>query len=131
MQTLHTIFDGARLEIPADPDFFWPARTFAEFPSCCGAGVNGGLGDRLVPDRSHGLIWSPACYVHDWMWGHGPRSDARFWYSNSVFYRNLLGIVAGRGQHLPARQLRAVTAVAGVYYDTVCTAGAVWYFAGL
>ncbi|MBP7516889.1 MAG: hypothetical protein KA768_03585 [Desulfobulbus sp.] len=131
MNTHHTLFDTLRLEVPVHPDFFWPAQTLADFPLCCGPGRNGGLGDRLVPDRSCGLVWSPACWVHDFMWGAYPRSTDVFWYSNSVFYRNLLAIVAAEGNRLPAHQLRVATAVAGRYYDAVCTAGAVWYFAEL
>ena len=65
------------------------------------------------------------------MWGAYPRSTDVFWYSNSVFYRNLLAIVAAERPRLPAHQPRGATAVAGREYDAVCTAGAVWFFAEL
>lgn len=120
-------FDGVLLEVPDHDEFFWPHPTFEGFHNCCGPGAPGSLGVRLVRDRPLGVVWSPACWVHDVSFALGPKSRARFKQSNEVFYRNLCVINTVRGRHLPVRKMRALMALAGRYYDAVERGGWLFY----
>jgi hypothetical protein len=105
MNTLVERFDGVELLRPAG-DFRWPHPTFSGFPECCGPGPVGSIGNTLVPESILGLHMGPVCFVHDWMWGHGPLTWAAFHYSNSVFLTNMLETNKQRGGFLPIRVAR-------------------------
>lgn len=120
-------FDGVLLEVPDHPEFFWPHPTFEGFHDCCGPGAPGSITVRIVQDRPLGVIWSPACWVHDVTYSLGPKSRARFKQSNEVFFRNLLAVNAVRGRHLPVRRLRDLNTLAWHYYVAVDRGGWLFY----
>ena len=131
MQTRFELFDGVLLEVPDHPEFEWPVATFAGFPTCCGPGRNGTRSERLVPEGFLTLCWSPACWVHDFMYDYANRRDLpAFFYANAVLYRNSLAIIAAKGKTLNRQQLKAATLVANGYYDAVSTAGLPCFLAG-
>ena len=88
MQVKIEIFDSIPLKVPDIPEFFWPAKTRAEFPSCCGPGPVGHLGEWAVPDYIGGLQASLACWPHDFMFKHG-KGRTEFKLANETFLYNL------------------------------------------
>jgi len=91
MQTRIDIFDGIPLEVPDIPEFFWPHPTIQGFPTCCGPGPVGELGDFLVPDMIRKMPASMACWPHDFMFKYG-KGKAEFIQANEVFLINLWSI---------------------------------------
>lgn len=96
ISTISEVFDGVELIRP-EGDFIWPHPTFKGFPACCGTGAPKTLTNILVPETILGLNVSPACCVHDWMFGNGPKNWQTFHYANAVFLVNLLQINEDRG----------------------------------
>ena len=129
MLTRFELYDGVLLEVPYHPAFEWPTPGFAGFPACCGPGTTGSLGERIVRDRIRGIVLSPACWVHDFMWSEAEaRTEAVFHYTNSVFLRNMLAIIAVRGKALPALRIKECVVAANLYHDVVATLGRPVFF---
>lgn len=118
-------FDGVVLTRPFHHAFEWPCLSFKKFPSCCGAGK---FGDRLIPDAPLSLPLSPACFIHDFMWGNGPKSWAWFWKSNLIFYKNITRINVAKSNSIFEMATRQF--VLSKYAAAVGTIGALHFWRG-
>lgn len=112
-------FDGVLLFRPFHSNFEWPCLTFKKFPTCCGAGK---FGDRFIPDAPLNLNLSPACFVHDFMWTHCPKSWKWFCKSNLIFYKNITRINISKSNSIFEMATRQF--VLSKYAAAVCTVGA-------
>lgn len=126
MNTITEQYDGVNLIRP-EGAFEWPHPTFSGFPACCGPGANGGFLEKVMPESILGLGVGPACWIHDWMQGHGPKTWQAFHHSNAVFLNNLLEINRVRGGWRPVRIMRVPVIVAW-YEGVTSTAGVMNYF---
>jgi len=82
---------GAMVEVFDFAHRIWPFDLPLEkWPSFCGAG--NGLGDRLVPEKAHGVCLSPACFQHDLDYAISPRVWAAFCAANYRFLRNSISL---------------------------------------
>ena len=88
MEVKIEMFDGVPLRVPTLPEFFWPGKTLAEIPTCCGPGPVGQVGDYLVPDVIKKLPVSAACWPHDFMFRYGS-GRADFKLANDTFLHNM------------------------------------------
>ena len=83
---------GATLVIPAFLPPLWPYQMPIEkWPTFCGAGD--GIGDKIVPDRIHGVQMAPACFTHDIEWAVTPNTLKAFMLANWHFLRNCLALI--------------------------------------
>lgn len=119
---------GAMLTIPEFLRPLWPYMLpLDKWPSFCGAGD--GWGDRLVPEKVHGVCISPACFIHDVDWALSPDSVTGFLASNWRLLCNARALIMA--SNLPWwRKQMAVARVAGLYLVAVSTVGTL-YFDGL
>jgi len=129
MDTTTCRFDGVDLIVPAEDAFGWPCHDFNGFPSACGAGYQGAIRERLVPETILGLKVSPACWVHDWMWSSEHPTWQAYHHSNAVLLLNLLAINSARGGWWPVRQARLPLILAW-YVAVSSPVGAVHYISG-
>ena len=123
MKSLVTIsYQGVALQVPA-----WLAGVWRydlplnDFPSFCGAGK--GLGDWLVPEKNHGAILSPACFVHDIMWSTSYDTYLHFQKANNTFLKNLKSCVYSQLKDPKIAYLRcygywlAVSTIGIIHFD--------------
>ena len=113
--------EGCRFWIPAWLDNYWPySIALKDFPSFCGAGNGGGVGDRAVPETIWFLRVAALCFIHDVDWAMVPNTKGEFHAANSRFRYNLLELIRKKSC-LPMRVLRERRAL--TYYQFVETAG--------
>lgn len=86
---------GAMIEVP---DFLHPIWPFDleldRWPSFCGSGE--GIGDRAVPETTHGVCLSPACFVHDIDFIISPRTIKAFSAANFRFLKNSISLATSQ-----------------------------------
>lgn len=114
MKYIERNFDGVQLLVPDSPDFFFPIKTFKDFPTCCGAGK---FGDKITPDNLFGLRISVSCWVHDWCFSNMYKTWGNFYQANLVFYKNSTRINLAHSDsatEIATRQLAITAYVAGV-----------------
>lgn len=125
MNTILMPFDGVNIITPDHPAFYWPHNTFDGFPDCCGPG-NGVL-EKLVSDKIDDLNISPDCWVHDFMFGRGPRTWSHFHHSNSVFFQNIMLTNEARGGTREEKDHR-MKKIIGYYMAVSSPVGAAIFF---
>lgn len=114
MKFIEQVFDGVNLLVPDHEGFFFPVKTFKNFPSCCGAGK---LGDRITPDKLFGLSISVACWIHDQCFCHMRKTWSNFYKANLIFYKNATRINMAHSDSCSgmfARQALITAYVAGI-----------------
>lgn len=122
IETCVTTFDGVKGLIIPTTDFFWPAPTFENFPSCCGSGLT----DYFVPETMWGLVVSPACWVHDRMFERAGKTWEHFFQANEIFEHNLRAIIDQKTTSTVLKRLRHHRA--SIYTKSVYIFGAEYFF---
>ncbi len=112
--------NGARVPLIAPTDITLPGSFVKLFPACCGAGD--GIGNLIVPETIWGVPISPACFVHDKMWGKAAPTWEAFHHSNSVFLTNIIAHIQKQSSSKFLEHIRMYRAV--TYYNAVNTLGA-------